>query len=177
MQVNQSTSPNFGKLQIVKSPTIANVLEKQSVDNLQKIKNVGEVLKNTKFFNIVITDKNNYLVPQIESSIDAYFGTFYSKIFNDIKYSLKENTIMLDKTYGVARYKSEDGTKATYNVWNCFGNVNNIDALETLSMIALELDREAIKRYNEKTVADKAQREYEQAISKLANDVLAEFAE
>ena len=54
MQVNNSTSPNFRALKVTNNSITKKALQNLSKNNLEEIKKVGDRLRATKFFDIVL---------------------------------------------------------------------------------------------------------------------------
>ena len=175
MQVNSVQSPNFGKLRVEASPKLVNALKNEKVETLRMIQEVGEKLKETQFYDVVVRHnaKTGDLVTKLVSKTNAYFGVFESKKFKNIK---KNDAIMLNDTYGIGRYLSEQLKEAEYNVWG-IGNAryDKLKDLDLLSNIAIDLDKAAIKNAEEQLRLSKANELYQKEVNALTDDIVNVF--
>lgn len=181
MQVNQSTSPNFGQLKIIKTPELIKGLKNEKIEVLNKVKEAGEKLKDTKFYNIIIRhDATITDIPAIhlESPIKAYFGVFASEYYKKIVFNKDNNVLAIDNTYGISRFPSETAGRAEYTVWGgyemFYDTLNDIDIL---TRIALELDKAAVTKCNKKVAAKAAEAAYQKEVDTSIDDLLANFGE
>lgn len=180
MQVNQSTSPNFKQLRIKRSPELVEVLKNSRPETLKNIQEAGNILKDTKFFDVVLKcfPNTSSIHTEIVSPSKAYFGNFESKIFKNVIKS-GENSISLDDTYRVYRNIDEymDNSRASYLVVTDSHKVLGLGSIKELSNIAVELDGAAIREYNKRIGASNAKDLYPRTSNALINDVLMNFGE
>lgn len=178
MQVNQSTSPNFGQLKVVKSDQVTKALRSERIENLTMIKKVGEKLKDTQFYNLLIKydSEKGSLLPKLESTADAYFGIFKSERFKNITFNHNTDTMLIDSVYGIKKHLSNTVGMKEYDIWGVAGyQYDHINDIDCLSDLVLELDKAAIKNYNEKIAAEKAALAYQKEVDDLTNNILADF--
>ena len=174
MQVNSTTSPNFGQLRISKSPELTKALRSQKKETLLSIKEAGEKLKDTKFFDLKIAGVATGLSCAIFSAKEAFFAPFESEKFGRIKNGRDKNVLMFGNLYGVAKTSYDDKT-SQYNVWDVTNNV--VNDVEALTNIALELDKVAVAKYNEEIAAKTAQNLYQKEVDALSDEILNDFGE
>ena len=174
MQVNQSTSPNFGKLKALKSPTLTKALQNEKVETLRTIQEVGEKLKDTKFFDLqLFAPHSSKITFDIISPQDAPFEPFSSIKCKKVCHGANKNVLVLNNVYGIG--KSYVNGIAKYNVWNCVNDP--VTDINELADIVLELDNAAIAKYNEKVATKKALELYQKEVNELTDEILKDFGE
>ena len=179
MQVNQSTSPNFGKLKIVKTPALESALKKENIETLSKIAAAGEKLNNTKFFDIVLKTEpqKDVLKAVIVSPLDAYFGSFSTESCN-VSQDKNTKSLLFNDICRIARYTSDNQQEAFYNVWGLGSYIyEKASDIATLSQVALEMDKAAVQKYNERIALEKSQREYDAQVASITACLIDKFGE
>ena len=175
MQVNNSTSPNFGKLMIKKTPEAEVVLKNQSKEVLNGLKEAGQQIKNTKFFHLLV-DEKGYLA--LRSEKGAYFGPFISQIFkSNGKTGSDINTVLIGDSFGIHQLNSVDENGLVkYNVWGYAGSVlDSIASAPSFCKIVLDLDQAAIKDYEKKQAALEAEKQYQKEVDSKVGELFDSF--
>ena len=176
MQVNNSTSPNFGRLIVRRNPETEKALKQQTPQILEKMKECGNKMKNNEFFHVVADGKKLLL----RSTPNAYFGKYYSNYYKDaIDYDATANTLLLGNVYGVHQLIGRDVDNfVEYNVWGIAKDpVNRYDQIETLTKLATELDGAAVDAYKKAVAAREAEDRYRQEVDTKVNDLFDNFGD
>lgn len=163
MRVNQSASPNFQRLEIEKNPALVQALTREKTETLKIISEVGESLKNTMFYDVVLSfDKAKAkVVAKLESSKPAFFGSLDSKRFENIRICPEAGTIILSDFYDKEQKNLDVPKKITYNVWGpARKKYDSLEELGILADIALEMDKSTVQYYNKEIGAYKAKELY-----------------
>jgi len=166
---NNVQSPNFGMALRIKNPQkTAEALKKLPAEVLNEYKAAGELLNDTKFYHVVVS---NDLKPQIVSEEGAYWGPSYpSAPLPVIRFGEYNEHLKVGSSFGVSRLRggeaAEDGV-VHHNVWGICGSItdgtNKYD-VKSLAQVAKTLDVSAIE-YEKQLAAQKALEE----ASKLKN--------
>ena len=171
MQVNSVQSPNFGKLRVEASPKLVNALKNEKLETLKMIQEVGEKIKDTKFYDLkIFYSIQKGLECALVSTKDTPWGDFSS----DKNKELKPDTIKYNNLYRISRYcysKKEN----EYSVWNI--NDDIVNSPKELAEVALLLDEAAVKKYNEQA-AEKAKKIlYQKEVKTLVDEILTNYGE
>lgn len=144
MQIyNNIQSPSFGQMNIDKAAE--KKLSECSVDVLKKVKKAGKALRKTKFFDVEIDQNLNC---KMVSSSEAYFGLFKGRVFKNVHHGKQNNILSLDDKFGVSRYGIwNNPAMCGYDLWGnqILGKLNSIEDIDTIALVAKELDRAAVK--------------------------------
>jgi hypothetical protein len=149
-------------------------------DTLSKIKDAGELLKDTKYYHAKI---NENLEARLVSENNPYFGLFRTErhtthLGEDRKVGNKvvqaENIVIVnDKSglsnYGIAKYETEGVPR--YNVWGAHGIYNRAGEVGEIAKAAKILDDVAIQKAAEaaenKSIAAKLQAKIDNEVDDL----------
>ena len=167
MQVNNNSSMNFGALKI--KPEAAEYLKEQSRSSIELITKIGEELKDTKIFNLVIGEKGKRI---IES---PYANKYYGETFRIDK---PHNQFLT----GTAKWAGEDIGNAikegeNYNI--CidllskdaaikeYAKLRTMYGIEKDAEIVKLLDQSAVRRMEKETQAKAEKKNVEEMVSNL----------
>ena len=167
MQINNSTSPNFKALII--DPGARNALRTCNMSQLTKIQEAGNLLKDTKFYNLKIENTLKCRIEVAKDKIqDFFFGVFKPvEFFKDVKQGKDSNTILFDNMYGVAKLNLEG--KPGFNVWNVFGEKVDVYDIDGVAKVVKELDVASEASSKAQALANKMQEEINTKVDDLLN--------
>ena len=178
MHVNSSTSPNFRALKIMKTPESINSLKKLSPKNLKEIKDVGEKIKDTKFFDILLVGCNLSGLISTKASI-ASNKELNLKSYGDEKtefYEKKPSHYILNNKYSIQRFN--DAEKSHYNVTISKPTHDlkyGIDDLKELADVTLELDNIANNLEKKDAIEKEILIRKQEEAEKLTNELIDSF--
>ena len=171
MQVNSVQSPNFGKLRIVNSQKLVEAFNNEKLETLKMIQEVGEKIKDTKFYDLkIFYSSQKGLECALVSTKDTPWGDFSSDKIKE----LKPDTIKYNNLYGISRY-CHSKKENEYSVWNM--NDDIINSPKELAEVALLLDEAAVKKYNEQAAEEAKKILYQKEVNALTDEILKDFGE
>ena len=175
MQVNNSTSPSFRALIIEQGAR--NSLKECNMSQLTKVQEAGNLLKDTKFYNVRIDEKLKcHLEVAKDKFQDFFFGLFKpTKFFERVRQGSSDNIILFDTLYGVSKLGGKHGIP-TFNLWGYVGGPLGINDIDGLSKIAKELDIASEQKFNEKMTKKFEDAKMQEAINTKVDDLLNKFS-
>ena len=167
MQINNSSSPNFKALII--EPGAKNALRTCNMSQLTKINDAGNLLKDTKFYNLRIDETLKCHLELAKDKVqDFFFGVFKPvKYFKNVKQGKDNNIILFDNMYGVAKLNLEG--KPGFNVWNVLGAKVGVDDIDGVAKVVKELDVASEASSKAQALAIKLQEEIDVKVDDLLN--------
>jgi hypothetical protein len=162
----------------------AAALKTLPADTLSKIKEAGELLKDTKYYHAKI---NEELEAKLVSENNPYFGLFRTERHTTHpgeartlcgKVVPANNIVIIDDNkgftnYGVAKYEKKG--EPQYSVWGAFGIYDRAGEVREIARAAKILDDVAIQKATEAAEEQAIAAKHRAEIEKEVDDLMSKF--